>query len=100
VVDFTFRSSRDTSYEEICEAIKKASATYMQGILGYTDEMVVSKDFVGDRASSIFDADAGLGLNNRFFKLVSWYDNEMGFSHRVADLTAIVSSKLPQLNAS
>jgi glyceraldehyde 3-phosphate dehydrogenase len=86
VVDLTLRTARDTSYEEICAAMKKASETYLKGILAYTNDEVVSSDFIHDRHSSIFDAGAGIGLNSRFFKLVSWYDNEWGYSNRCVDL--------------
>ncbi|CAF0692527.1 type I glyceraldehyde-3-phosphate dehydrogenase [Candidatus Methylacidithermus pantelleriae] len=86
VVDLTVRTSRETSYREICQAMQNASQTYLQGILGYTNEEVVSTDFVGDTRSSIFDAGSGIELNSRFFKLVAWYDNEWGYAHRCVDL--------------
>ena len=86
VVDLTFRTTKDTTYKEICCAMKAASETYLRGILGYTEDQVVSTDFLHDARSSIFDAGSGIGLNGRFFKLVSWYDNEWGYSHRCADL--------------
>jgi glyceraldehyde 3-phosphate dehydrogenase len=86
VVDLTFRSVKDTSYAEISAAMKKASETYLKGILEYTEDEVVSTDFIHSPASSIFDQGSGIELNRRFFKLVSWYDNEWGYSHRVADL--------------
>jgi glyceraldehyde 3-phosphate dehydrogenase len=85
-VDLTVRTAKDTSYEEIAAAMKKASQTYLKGILEYTDEEVVSTDFIHSPASSIFDKGSGIELNKRFFKLVSWYDNEWGYSNRVADL--------------
>lgn len=85
-VDLTVRTEKATSYEEICKAMKEASEGAMKGILGYTDEEVVSSDFITDPRSSIFDAGAGIGLNSNFFKLVSWYDNEWGYSNRVVDL--------------
>jgi glyceraldehyde 3-phosphate dehydrogenase len=85
-VDLTFRTSKSTSYKEICEAMKAAADGPMNGILGYTEEEVVSSDFVTDPRSSIFDAGAGIELNDRFFKVVSWYDNEWGYSNRVIDL--------------
>ncbi len=94
VVDLTVRTVKETSYEEICSLMKKASETYLKGVLGYTADEVVSSDFIGDQFSSIFDAGSGIGLNNRFFKLVSWYDNEMGYSNRVVDLTKLIASKL------
>lgn len=86
VVDLTFRTEKATSYADICSAMKHASETYLKGILGYTDAAVVSMDFRGDARSSIFDATAGMELNANFFKVVSWYDNEWGYSHRVIDL--------------
>ena len=86
VVDLTVRTVKETSYEEICAAMKKASETYLKGILGCTSDEVVSSDFIHDARSSIFDAGAGIGLNKRFFKLVSWYDNEWGYSNRCVDV--------------
>lgn len=86
VVDLTFKTVNATSYQEICAAMKTASEGSLQGILGYTDEEVVSMDFKGDARSSIFDAGAGIELNSNFFKVVSWYDNEWGYSCRVIDL--------------
>ena len=86
VVDLTFKTVNATSYQEICAAMKAASEGSLQGILGYTDEEVASMDFKGDARSSIFDAGAGIELNSNFFKVVSWYDNEWGYSCRVIDL--------------
>ncbi len=86
VVDLTVRLSRDTTYEEICAAVKEASEGRMKGILGYTNEDVVSSDFIGDPRTSIFDEKAGIMLNPRFVKLVAWYDNEWGYSNKVLDL--------------
>jgi glyceraldehyde 3-phosphate dehydrogenase len=86
VVDLTVRTVKETSYKEICEKMKNASETYLKGILAYTDDEVVSTDFIHDKHSSIFDAGSGIELNNRFFKLVSWYDNEWGYSNRCIDL--------------
>lgn len=86
VVDLTVRLSKDTSYEEICQKMKEASEGPLKGILEYTEDEVVSSDFIHNPASSIFDAGAGIGLNSRFFKLVSWYDNEWGYSNRCVDL--------------
>lgn len=86
VVDLTFRSTKESSYKDICAAMKKASESYLKGILAYTDDEVVSSDFIHDAASSIFDAGSGIELNSRFFKLVSWYDNEWGYSNRCVDL--------------
>ena len=93
VVDLTFTSPKDTSYEEICAAMKKASETYLKGILAYTTDEVVSSDFIHDAHSSIFDAGSGIGLNARFFKLVSWYDNEWGYSNRCVDLLRFMAEK-------
>jgi glyceraldehyde 3-phosphate dehydrogenase len=86
VVDLTFRTAKDTSLTEIKAAIKKASASYLSGILGYTEEEVVSTDFIHDKRSSIFDAGSSIELNGNFFKLISWYDNEWGYSNRVVEL--------------
>ena len=86
VVDLTVRTEKATSMEEINAALKEASETYMKGILGYTDEAVVSSDFYSDPRTSIYDATAGIGLNSNFFKLVSWYDNEWGYSNKVLNL--------------
>jgi glyceraldehyde 3-phosphate dehydrogenase len=93
VVDLTFKTAKATSYKEICAAMKAASEGDLKGILGYTDEEVVSSDFIGDARSSIFDAGAGIELNANFFKVVSWYDNEWGYSSRVIDLMAFMAKK-------
>jgi len=85
-VDLTVRLSKSTSYDEICAAMKSASEGPLKGILGYTEDDVVSSDFIGSSFSSIFDAGAGIALNDKFFKLISWYDNEMGYSCRLVDL--------------
>ena len=82
----TLRTTKSTSYEDICKAMKDASEGPMNGILGYTEDEVVSGDFITDPRSSIFDAGAGIGLNDKFFKVVSWYDNEWGYSNRCVDL--------------
>lgn len=92
VVDLTVRTSKDTSYADICEKIKEASEGPLKGILRYTEDEVVSSDFIHDSASSIFDAGAGIELNSRFFKLVSWYDNEWGYSNRCVDLLRKVAA--------
>ncbi len=92
-VDLTVRTVKDTSYQEISAALKKASETYLKGILEYTNEEVVSTDFVHSPASSIYDAGSGIELNKRFFKLVSWYDNEWGYSNRVGDLLKYMIGK-------
>jgi glyceraldehyde 3-phosphate dehydrogenase len=93
VVDLTVKTNKSTSYKEICEAMKKASETYLKGILAYTSDEVVSSDFIHDSHSSIFDAGSGIELNNKFFKLISWYDNEWGYSHRCVDLLKFMISK-------
>jgi glyceraldehyde 3-phosphate dehydrogenase len=93
VVDLTVRTVKETSYDELCAAMKKASETYLKGILEYTNDEVVSTDFIHCKSSSIFDAGSGIGLNSRFFKLVSWYDNEWGYSCRVADLLKFMLKK-------
>ncbi len=93
VVDLTVRTVKPTSYAEISAAMKKASETYLKGILDWTSDEVVSTDFIHDQASSIFDAGSGIELNPRFFKLVSWYDNEWGYSNRVGDLVKLIIAK-------
>jgi len=93
VVDLTVRTTKETSYKEICAAMKKASETYLKGILAYTSDEVVSGDFIHDSASSIFDAGSGIELNSRFFKLISWYDNEWGYSNRCVDLLRYMISR-------
>ncbi|HCC35906.1 MAG TPA: type I glyceraldehyde-3-phosphate dehydrogenase [Ruminococcaceae bacterium] len=86
VVDLTVRLEKAATYEEICAAVKEASETYMSGILGYTDEDVVSSDFYSEVRTSVFDSKAGIMLNPNFVKLVAWYDNEWGYSNKVLDL--------------
>ena len=86
VVDLTFRTSRSTNLNEISAAMKAASEGPMEGVLGYTEEPVVSSDFISDPRSSIYDATACIELNDRFFKVVSWYDNEMGYATRCLDM--------------
>ena len=93
VVDLTVNLGKETSYEEICRVMKKASENELKGVLGYTDEAVVSTDFLGDSRTSIFDAGAGIMLNNKFVKLVSWYDNEWGYSSKVVELINFMESK-------
>ena len=88
VVDLTCNLAKPTTYEEICKAIKNASETYMKGVLGYTEDAVVSSDFIGEVNTSVFDATAGIMLTDTFVKLVSWYDNEWGYSNKVVDLIA------------
>lgn len=90
VVDLTFRTNKATSLEALKKAFKDASETSMQGVLGYTEELVVSQDFVGDARTSIFDAQAAIELNSNFFKIVSWYDNEFGYSSKLIDLIEYV----------
>ncbi len=91
VVDLTVRLEKETSYDEIKKVFKKASEGELKGILGYTEDDVVSQDFVGDARTSIFDAGAGIELNSKFFKLVSWYDNEAGYSNKLVDLAEYIS---------
>lgn len=93
VVDLTCRLASPASYEQIKAAIKKASENEMKGIMGYTEDEVVSTDFIGDTHSSIFDAKAGIALSDTFVKLVSWYDNEVGYSTRVVELIQYMHSK-------
>ncbi len=93
VVDLTVRLSKDTAYEEISIAMEQASKTYLKGILSVTDEELVSSDFIGSQFSCIFDKKAGIALSSRFYKLIAWYDNEMGYSHRVVDLLEYMGSK-------
>jgi len=88
VVDLTCRLEKKATYEQIKAVMKEASEGPLKGILGYTEDDVVSSDFIGDTRSSIFDAKAGISLNDNFVKLISWYDNEVGYSHRVVDLIA------------
>jgi glyceraldehyde 3-phosphate dehydrogenase len=94
VVDLTVKTVKETSYKEICEAMKRASETYLKGILAYTTDEVVSSDFIHDKTSSIFDAGSGIELNSKFFKLISWYDNEWGYSNRCIDLLKKVAAGL------
>jgi len=93
VVDLTVRLSKDASYDQIKAAIKHASEGELKGILGYTEDDVVSQDFVHCPLSSIFDANAGISLNPRFVKLVSWYDNEWGYSNRMVDLAHFIAKQ-------
>lgn len=86
VVDLTVRLEKETSYDEICKAMKAASEGELKGILGYTEDAVVSQDFVGEKRTSVFDKDAGIMLSPTFVKLISWYDNEMGYSNKLVDL--------------
>ena len=93
VVDLTVKLSKSTNYEHVNASMKSASEGSLKGILGYTDEDVVSSDFIGSTYSSIYDAGAGIGLNDKFFKLVSWYDNEMGYSARLIDLVEFMETR-------
>ncbi|QIQ41323.1 MAG: type I glyceraldehyde-3-phosphate dehydrogenase [Buchnera aphidicola (Aphis urticata)] len=93
VVDLTVRYEKSATYEEICAVIKNASKNEMKGILGYTENEAVSSDFNGEELTSIFDIKAGLSLNKNFSKLISWYDNETGYSSKVLDLVALVSTQ-------
>ena len=92
VVDLTVKVGKSTSYKEVKNVMKAASENELKGILGYTDEAVVSQDFVGDARTSIFDAEAGIELNDKFFKIISWYDNECGYSNKLIDLAKHVNS--------
>jgi len=91
VVDLTVKLSKETSYEEIMAVLKKASENEMKGILGFTEDDVVSQDFISDSRTSIVDAKAGIGLNSTFFKIVSWYDNEYGYSSKLIDLSVHIA---------
>jgi len=93
VVDLTVRTVKETTYKDICAAMKRASETYLKNVLAYTGDEVVSSDFIHDAHSSIFDAGSGIELNSRFFKLVSWYDNEWGYSNRCVDLLRYMVGK-------
>jgi glyceraldehyde 3-phosphate dehydrogenase len=93
IVDLTVRTEKAATYEQIKEAIKKHANGDLKGVLGYTEDAVVSSDFLGDTHSSIFDAAAGISLNDHFHKLLSWYDNEYGYSARVVDLLVYVAKK-------
>lgn len=92
VVDLTVKLEKETSYDAIKKVFKAASEGEMKGVLGYTEDLVVSQDFMSDPRTSIFDADAGIELNSKFFKVVSWYDNEYGFSHKMVDLAQHINS--------
>jgi len=91
VVDLTVRLEKGAKYDEIKAAIREAADGPLKGILAYTEDEVVSSDFIGNSHSSIFDASAGIALNDNFVKLISWYDNEWGYSHRVVDLAVHIS---------
>lgn len=91
VVDLTVKVAKETTYDEIMKVIKNASETTYKGILGYTEDLVVSQDFISDTRTSIVDANAGIGLNSTFFKIVSWYDNEYGYSSKLIDLSVHIA---------
>jgi len=91
VVDLTVNLEKPASYQEICAAMKAASQGELQGILGYTEDAVVSNDFIGERCTSVFDAQAGIALTDTFVKVVSWYDNEIGYSNKILDLASYIS---------
>ena len=93
VVDLTVNLEKPATYDEICAAMKKASEGELKGILGYTEDAVVSSDFLGDKRTSIFDAKAGIQITPTFVKVVSWYDNEVGYSNKVLDLIKVMSQK-------
>jgi len=93
VVDLTVNLEKPASYQEICAAMKAASEGPLKGILGYTEDAVVSNDFIGERCTSVFDATAGIALTDTFLKVVSWYDNEIGYSNKILDLASYVSAK-------
>ena len=93
VVDLTVKLSKSTNYDEIAKAMKTASETKMKNILGYTEEELVSSDFISSTFSSVFDKNAGIALNDKFYKIVAWYDNEMGYSCRLIDLIKYMKSK-------
>ncbi len=92
VVDLTVRLEKETTYEEVCATMKAASEGELKGVLGYTDEPVVSNDFLSDPRTSIFDAGAGIQLSPKFVKVIAWYDNEMGYSHKVIELIQYMDS--------
>ena len=92
VVDLTVKLAKETTYEAIMEVLRNASENEMKGIVGFTDEDVVSQDFIGDSRTSVIDAKAGIGLNSTFFKIVSWYDNEYGYSSKLIDLSVYIAT--------
>ena len=92
VVDLTIKLNSKTSYSEVMNELKRASENELKGILGFTEDLVVSQDFIGDARTSIVDANAGIQLNDTFFKIISWYDNEAGYSDKLIDLASHVNS--------
>ena len=93
VIDLTVNIKKSATYEEVCKVMKEASENELKGILGYTEELVVSQDFIGETCTSVFDANAGIALTDNFIKVVSWYDNEYGYSSKIVDL-AVYSASL------
>jgi glyceraldehyde 3-phosphate dehydrogenase len=93
VVDLTVKLNKDTSYQEIKDTFKAASENELKGVLSYTEDAVVSQDFVGCTHTSNFDANAGIELGSRFFKIISWYDNEYGYSSKLVDLMIYIHNK-------
>ena len=91
VVDLTVKLKKETSYDEIKKTMKNASEGYLNNILGYCEEPVVSQDFIGDVRTSVFDAGAGMELNSKFYKIIAWYDNECGYSNKLIDLANYIS---------
>jgi glyceraldehyde 3-phosphate dehydrogenase len=91
VIDLTVELNREASYDDICNAMKAAADGPMKGVLGYTDEKVVSTDFRGEPRTSVFDADAGIALDKTFVKVVAWYDNEWGYSNKVLEMARVVA---------
>jgi glyceraldehyde 3-phosphate dehydrogenase len=93
VVDLTVNLEKPASYKEICAVMKTASQGELKGILGYTEDAVVSNDFIGEKCTSVFDAEAGIALTDTFVKVVSWYDNEIGYSNKILDLATYISKQ-------
>lgn len=93
VVDLTVELNKDATYDEICKAMKSNSEGSMKGVLGYTDQKVVSTDFRGESCTSVFDAEAGISLDKNFVKVVAWYDNEWGYSCKVLEMVKVIASK-------
>jgi len=91
VVDLTVELNKEATYKEICAAMKAASEGAMKGVLGYTEDKVVATDFRGETCTSVFDAEAGLALDSTFIKVVSWYDNEWGYSNKVLEMIRVMS---------
>ena len=101
VVDLTVELNKEASYDEICKAMKAASEGAMKGVLGYTEDKVVATDFRGESCTSVFDAEAGMALDKTFVKVVSWYDNEWGYSNKVLEMVRVIAAlSAPQPSAS